>query len=112
MSVEEVLKYTIKINSKFLHSCEKNTQIPEESQTYKSGLYIRGTKRDRSGAAIKKKALQGSWSKKLQANCPGSTPTVNKKVIHLHIDKFVIMVWPAKLFQEGTPSKFMKVFKG
>lgn len=61
---------------------------------------------------LKKKALQGSWSKKLQANCPGSTPTVNKKVIHLHIDKFIIMVWPAKLFQEGTPSKFMKVFKG
>lgn len=64
MSVEEVLKYIIKINSKFLHSCEKNTQIPEESQTYKSGLHIRGTKRDRSGAAIKKKGSAGELVQK------------------------------------------------
>lgn len=112
MSVEEVLKYIIKINSKLLHSCGV-TQNSEESQTYKTGLHIRGTKRDRSDATILKKALQGSWSRKLEANCLSSTSTVNKKVISLHIDKFVIMVWATKVFRkEVTPAKFMKVFKG
>lgn len=60
MSVEEVLKYIIKINSKFLHSCSV-TQTSEESQTYKTGFHIKGTKRDRSDATIEKQALQGRW---------------------------------------------------
>lgn len=65
MSVEEVLKYIIKINRKFLHSCGV-TQTSEESQTCKTGFHIRGTKKkkDKSDATIEKKGSAGELVKK------------------------------------------------
>lgn len=65
MSVEEDLKYIIKITSKFLYSCA-DTQTPEESQTYKTGLHIRGTKRVQKGTEVLPLLKKGSAGELVQ----------------------------------------------
>lgn len=63
MSVEEVLKYVIKINNKFLHSCGV-TQTSDESQTCKTGFHIRGTKKTGVMPLLKKKGSAGELVEK------------------------------------------------